>query len=138
MSLGLGDHENGINCMLVCTYALKSCLLINTTLMPVTHAMRFRNRMPYANANIDEFKTSDGNFKSVVLSSHRPQIKFGFVLRNCKIILRYDEEEIEQKNEWDYNFVIFYKLLHICANFILIFFYALICASNLKLCVPDK
>lgn len=67
-----------------CIYALKSRLLMNTTLMPVTHAMRFRNRMPYANANIDEFRISDGNFRSDILSSHRPQIKFGFALRNCK------------------------------------------------------
>lgn len=87
------------------TYALKSCLLMNTMLMPVTHAMRFRTRMPYANANIDEFKTNAGNFRSDVLSSHRPQIKFGFVLRNCKkkkkIGFANDEEKwIEEEGDY--------------------------------------
>lgn len=90
----------GISRITARTYALKSCLLMNTTLMPVTHAMRFRNRMPYANANIDEFNTSDGNFRSDVLSSHMPHIKFGFALRNCKMAKKRKKKWKMENERW--------------------------------------
>lgn len=67
---------------LIYTYALKSCLLINTALIPVTHAIIFRQSTPYANENNGEFSKIFGNFKSAVLSSHSAQIKSGFCLRS--------------------------------------------------------
>lgn len=64
------------------TYALKSCLLINTALIPVSTAIILRYNNPYRNEKNVEFKKTDGKRSFVTLSNHKAQINCGCCFRS--------------------------------------------------------
>lgn len=75
------------------TYALKSCLLMKTALIPVSTAIIFRNSNPYKNEKSVEFSKIDGRLILVTLSNHRAQMNWGFCFRsyrNTNKLFRFD------------------------------------------------
>lgn len=66
----------------IMAYALKSCLLMKTALIPVITAIILRIINPYTNRKNVELSKTDGNRRLEIRSSQRAHTKCGFRFRS--------------------------------------------------------